>query len=218
MEIIYRISPFEPDNPSIVYQNDKWGLVQFCHEQFLKAGAEDYPKTYILDSCEQWTTHFRLKGKVINISSGNKNESLLKAYEIAKDMKGKILFAEDDYLWRPETLKKLERALDILPVVSPYDHPAHYTEDRFDKKYEMKLIDDTVYRTCPSNTHTFATNSDVLTKYWNILNKWGVQDHEMFSELNEFAQLWCPTHSFATHLATGCIAPNVDWNELLKTS
>ena len=47
------------------------------------------------------------------------------------------------------------------------------------------------------------------------MKKYGVQDHEMFTELNKVSPLWCPTYSFATHLASGCLAPNINWvNEI----
>ena len=125
-----------------------------------------------------------------------------------------ILFVEDDYLWRPNTLPLLENALKTLKVLSPYDHPAHYTEERFDKKYETKLIGNEVYRTCPSNTHTFAVTKEVLKKNIALFTRYGVHDHEMFTELNKTDQLWCPAYSFATHLAGGNLAPNVNWREL----
>ena len=208
MKIIYRISPFKPDNPAVCYPNDKKMLVDFSHNSFLEAGGKKYQITYILDCCEFWADEFEKYGKVINITSKNKNESLLKAYEIAE---GDTLFVEDDYLWRPNTIDKIEFALFTLPVLSPYDHPAHYMEERFDKHFELKLIRNDVYRTCPSNTHTFAIRGDVFKKNAAMMIAYGVNDHEMFTELNKDAQMWCPTHSFATHLASNCLAPNVDW-------
>ena len=212
MRIIYRISPFKPDNPSLFYPDDKWRLINMCHNSFLGAGGGKYPTTYIMDSVD-WGSTFKNYGEIVEINTHNKNMSLLTAYDIASKMDDKLLFVEDDYLWRPETISLIDTALDILPVLSPYDHPGHYTEERFDHKYEIKLIGNQTYRTCPSNTHTFAIQSEVFKQNIEMMKKYGVKDHEMFTELNKVAQLWCPIPSFATHLATGCLAPNVDWNE-----
>ena len=216
MKIFYRISPKKPDNPGVVFPNDKKKLVDFSHNSFLKAGGGDYDITYILDDCDGWTKEFEKYGKVMNIHAKEKFTSLMMAFNAAKAIEGKVLFAEDDYLWRPNTIPILEQALSYFPVVSPYDHPAHYTEERFDKKFEMKLISGNVYRTCPSNTHTFATTGKIIKDNWDCLvdDKRGraKHDHPAFEELNKHAQMWCPVYSFATHLAGGCIAPNVDWN------
>ena len=210
MEIIYRISPFKPDNLPIYYPDNKWELVRMCHNSFRSAGAKNYKTTYLLDSCD-WD--FSTYGEQIRINTHDKNKSLLKAFEVGLEMDDDVLFVEDDYLWRPNTLPLLENALKTLPVVSPYDHPAHYTEDRFDHTYKTKLIGNEVYRACPSNTHTFAIQKDVLKENYDLITKHGVNDHEMFTELNNIAQLWCPTYSFATHLASGNLAPNINWRE-----
>ncbi len=213
MQIIYRISPFKPDNPALFYSDDKWKLVEMCHNSFIKAGGTKYPTTYIIDSCD-WGKMFKVYGDILDIRTHSKLQSLLTAFDVASKFDDKVLFVEDDYLWRPDTISLIDTALDILPVLSPYDHPGHYTEDRFDHKYEIKLIGNQTYRTCPSNTHTFSIRGDIFKQNFDMIRKFGVSDHEMFTELNKVAQLWCPIPSFATHLATGCLAPNVSWNEL----
>lgn len=210
MNIIYRISPFKPDNPSVFYPEDKYKMVQLCHDSFLKAGGANYPITYVIDSCD-WGKDFEKYGKIINFEAHSKVKSLLMAFEIGLNTKDDVLFLEDDYLWRPNTLPLLEIATKELKVVSPYDHPAHYIEERFDKRYELRLLGNTVYRTCPSNTHTFAIDKDTLAQNYDLIASHGVQDHQMFTELKKKAQLWCPTYSFATHLANGCLAPNIRW-------
>jgi hypothetical protein len=211
MNIYYRVSPFRPDNPAVVFPDDKLFLVKFSHDSFLKAGGNNYKTTYILDSCENWNEHFSKYGKIVNIVSHDKQTSLLTAYDFALRDGEDSFFVEDDYLWRPETMKQLENALKILKVLSPYDHPAHYTEERFDKHYETKLIDGFTYRACPSNTHTFAIEKETFKNNFDLIKKYGINDHAMFSELNKFAQMFCPCYSCATHLASGCLAPNVKW-------
>jgi len=216
MKIFYRISPFIPDNPGVVYTKDKWKLVEFSHNSFLKAGGDKQEITYILDSCEYWGSYFEKYGKVKNINIHKKFAGLMIALNEIRMTDGKVAVVEDDYLWRADTIPIWEKSLDTLPVVSPYDHPAHYTEDRFkDYPFKMRLVDSHVYRTCPSNTYTFATTAKIIRDNWKALvderSGEAYHDHPAFTELNKTAQLWCPTYSFATHLAGGCIAPNVDW-------
>lgn len=211
MKVIYRISPFKPDNPSVYYPDDKFKMVKLCHDSFIKAGGNNYKATYLVDSCDWGKEFARDIDEIINITSHNKSTSLLTAYDVAMGINDDILFLEDDYLWRTDTLVQLEEGLNTLGVVSPYDHPAHYMEERFDKHFDTRLIGNTTYRTCPSNTHTFAIKKEILRENIEMMKKYGVQDHEMFTELNKTNQLWCPSYSFATHLATGCLAPNVSW-------
>jgi len=217
MKIFYRISPKKPDNEAVCFPDDKWKLVTFSHNSFLKAGGDKYDTTYVLDDCsDDWADYFKKYGKVERINEKKKYPSLKHTLEMARKEEGKLLFLEDDYLWRPNTIGKMEYALNFLPVLSPYDHPAHYSEARFATfPFKLKLIDNNVYRTCPSNTHSFGLTAKTLNDNWNcFVNSLGkiISDHTSFSLLNKTAQLWCPTYSFATHLAQHCIAPNVDWN------
>ena len=212
MNIVYRISPFDPDNSPVFFSGDKWELVEMCHDSFIGAGGDRYSVTYVLDSCD-WGYRFEDFGKVVNISVHKKPASLKKAFEVGLKTEDDVLFVEDDYLWRPNTIPLLENALKTLKVLSPYDHPAHYTEERFDHTYKTKLIGNEVYRACPSNTHTFAIQRDTFKQNYDLISKYDVRDHDMFTALNNIAQLWCPTYSFATHLASGCLAPNINWRE-----
>ena len=212
MEIVYRISPFKPDNLPVYYPDDKWKLVQMCHKSFLNAGGGNYKITYIINSCD-WGKHFK-GGDIVKIRATSKLESLRAAFKVGLETGEDVLFVEDDYLWRPGTIPLLEHALKTLRVMSPYDHPSHYAEERFnDFPFRLKQIGNEVYRTCPSTTHTFAVTKDVMKENYNLISDYGVQDHEMYTELNKVAQLWCPTYSFATHLAGGNLAPNVNWRE-----
>jgi len=218
MDIIYRISSRKPDNPAVFYSDNKRDLVQMSHNSFLKAGGGKYNITYLLSDCAYWENDFNKYGKVINLTHKKKLETLYTALDIARHMEDKVFLIEDDYLWRPDTIPVVESALDVFPVVSPYDHPGHYTEEQFDHKYEIKLLGGLTYRTCPSNTHTFATRAKIIADHWDIFvdegRKLANYDHPAFSALNKDAQMWCPLYSFATHLATGCLAPNINWLDL----
>ena len=120
---------------------------------------------------------------------------------------------EDDYLWKPDAIDVIEESLNYFHLVSPYDHPGHYIEDRF--KYEpkqLRLWSGHVYREAPSNTLTFACNAWVIKQNLEKIKSFGIRDHEMFQSLG--VRMWVPVPSLATHLVTGLLAPGYDW---LKT-
>ena len=122
----------------------------------------------------------------------------------------KVLICEDDYLWLPDTLGKLERALDVMPMISPYDHPGHYTEERFkNQPKKMVLFENHTFRSAPSNTHTFAAPAWVFKKHGEMIKTMG--DHEFFTKVG--IDLYVPVPSFATHCVEGLMAPNVKWIE-----
>jgi hypothetical protein len=214
--IFYRICSLRQCNPSPIYNDDKWKLVYLCHESFLKAKTDE-EVTYLLDRCPQWREYFSKHGKIIDYNAGSRDNSLTIMFDMAKEVKGKVLMLEDDYLWREGTLKYLWRGLDFFPLVSPYDHPAHYIEARFmDFPFKLKLIDNIVWRNSPSNTHTFGTTGEYIKSHWDVFRE-GCWDHIMFTNLLP-DQVWNPTYSFATHMVIDWIAPNVDWSPYLKTS
>lgn len=218
MNILYRICPYPSTNKPPIHADDKLRLADVCLESFLNAISSRDEVTFLCDSMPgAWVGRLSTYGKTIDCSGLGNVGTFHKQVELGKDM-DKVLFCEDDYLWRPNTVRELEKAIDQLPFVSPYDHPAHYTEERFDKKYELKLIDGLVYRSSPSNTLTFATSKKVLQTVWPRMMTFGVADHEMFTQLSQLGLgIWNPTYSFATHMVRGLLAPNIDWQVYLKT-
>lgn len=206
--IYYRVSPFKQNNLPPKFEDDKWQLVQFCHESFLKAKGDE-EVTYLLDRCPDWEKYFGKSGKVINFNGVDRSYSIQYMFNLAKNIKGKVLMVEDDYLWRPDTIKHIWRALDEFRLVSPYDHPAHYIEEQFKNfEFKLKLIDNVVWRNSPSNTHTFATTGEYILEHWDKFEN-GVLDAPLFESLPD--QLWNPTYSFATHMCKDWMAPNIQW-------
>lgn len=203
MKILYRACPYPSQKPLPV-DWDKDTLTQRCLYSFMEAGAKDV--TFLLDGFKD-TSLFEPFGEIIDCTGFGNVGTFQKQLKLAKDY-DKVMLVEDDYIWRPNTIPLIEEAIEHLDFVSPYDHPGHYTEDRFDKRYETKLIGNTVYREGPSNTLTFATKK----KAWAEMFKFGIADHEMFQHLKEKGlRIWQPTHSFATHMVDGLLAPNVNW-------
>lgn len=211
MKVIYRACGY-PSTKPLPYNWDKPTLLENCLESFIATGAKDI--TFLLDGVEN-KEMFEKYGEIIDCTGLGNVGTFHKQLELGQQH-DKVFLVEDDYLWRPDTFKHMERAVDELDFVSPYDHPGHYLEERFDKHYEMKLIDNITYREAPSNTLTFATKGETIKKLYSKMLYWGVADHEMFQDLrSQGYRMWNPVPSFATHLVDGLLAPNINWKNFI---
>ena len=209
MTIYYRVSPYLSRNKNPLGE-DKQSIISVCFDSFKK--ALDGQKVIILSDCLNEDQLKIFDGfEVIAAQQGNEG-SFHHQLDLASalDRSEKVFLVEDDYLWQPEAIREIELALDVLQLVSPYDHPGHYLEDRFSsQERRMALINNRTYRSAPSNTLTFATTSGVLQDHLGMIKSYGVRDHELFSDLP--VEMYVPVPSLATHLVTGLLAPNVDW-------
>ena len=209
---IIRISPFLPDaGLPPFFGKDKWKMVKTCHESFLKAGECSH-RVYLLDKCpDEWENYFEKFGIVYRGNWGKKG-SLYNAYEVAETLSGNILFLEDDYLWRPNTLATLEEGVSHFGMASPYDHPDGYSH----ACQEITVLNNKTWRWCPTNTHTFAVKAEIFQN--NLDNfYYGTHDWQMFTKLQiDGFRLYTPLYSLATHLVEGKLAHNIDWESLVK--
>lgn len=218
MRVFYRCYPEMSVNPN-PYSTIKREVFEASLLSFLAADTDKVADiTFISDRVpDDW---FNVRGlgkhKVIQLAdhSSRHMKALYQslAFTVDEIMKvpenEKVLICEDDYLWLPNTLGMLERALDVMPMISPYDHPGHYTEERFkNQPKRMVLFENHTYRQAPSNTHSFAAPAWVFRKNAGMLKTMG--DHEFFTKVG--IDLYVPVPSFATHLVTGALAPNVKW-------
>ena len=209
MKIFYRVSPYLSSNPNPLGTN-KYKIIKRCFKSF-KEALGDQEVIILNDSLHpDWKEIFD-GFEMVDSPNGNV-ESFQKQIDLICELPDgeKVMFVDDDYLWVKGSINKIEKALDELVIVSPYDHPGHYREDRF--KNDMKkmvLVDNQTYREAPSNTLTFATHAWVIKQNQELIKSFGIRDHEMFMELDH--ELYVPVPSFATHLVTGVLAPNVDW-------
>lgn len=215
MIVILRVSKNSFNKPLPFNIKDKFELITNCYNSFIRANSQCYKVIAIADSLpSEWQVYFPDVHKWIEVSGVGNEGTYKMQLEIAKEH-DKVLLLEDDYLWRADTLPKLEKALDVLPFVSPYDHPGHYLEERFSDQFTLKYVDGEVYRNAPSNTLTFATTGEMIKKHWSTLTGHGINDHEMFQTIQSSGDLlWNPTCSFATHMVDGLLAPNIDWRVL----
>lgn len=208
MKIYYRVSKFLSSNPNPLGKDKKY-IVYTCFNSFKEAltGQEVY---IIADSIPtDWYELF--KGyPVIKSASGNVESFHKQISEVCKlPNEEKVFFVEDDYLWQPDSIGKIENALDELTLISPYDHPGHYLEPRFQAPKQMRLIENQTYREAPSNTLTFATFAWVIKQNQDMIRSYGVRDHDLFTDLEH--QMYVPVPSMATHLVEGLLAPNILW-------
>jgi hypothetical protein len=218
MKVFYRCYPEMSVNPN-PHGTVKREIFEFCLKSFLAADSECKADiTFVSDRVpNDWFDIPALSNpKVIQLAdhSSRHMKALYQSLAFTVDLiaqvpeNEKVMIAEDDYLWLPDTFNKLERALDVMPMISPYDHPGHYTEERFkNQPRRMVLFENHTYRQAPSNTHSFAAPAWVFQKNAGMLKTMG--DHEFFTKVG--IDLYVPVPSFATHLVTGMLAPNVDW-------
>lgn len=210
MLILYRTSPYLSVNPNPM-GTYKLGIVERCLESFKKANNGS-KIIVIADGFLEEEKSSLFTGLTVVDGDGGNKETFHQQLDLVCNLPNeeKVMLVEDDYLWVEGAVAKLERALDELEIVFPYDHPGHYTEERF--RHQAKrivLIDDQTYRDAPSNTLTFATRAYVIKQNIDLIKPFGIRDHELFQSLPQ--DKWCAIPSLATHLATGLLAPNRNW-------
>lgn len=215
MLILYRVSPYLSSNPNPMGK-DKFQIINTCLDSFKKANNGS-KVVIIADGFSELGKKIFKEFEVIEGKGGNIETFHQQLDEVCRlDNEEKVLLAEDDYLWLPGAIDKLERALDELELVSPYDHPGHYLEDRFKHQVKrMVLIDNQTYRECPSNTLTFATRAYVIKQNIELIKPFKIRDHELFQSLP--VDMWCSVPSLATHLVENLLAPNIDWRKLWQS-
>lgn len=193
--------------------NNKYEIVEKCLNSFLNARDNDCKITFLADSMEPEWVEKRLKpyGEVIIPHTGNV-ETFTEQIDLVCQLgnEEKVMVVEDDYLWRPNTLKQIENALDELPIIFPYNHPGHHTEPRFrDQAKRIRLINGFTYHDVPSNTLTFATKAYVIKQNYEKIRSFGVRDHELWQSLG--IDMWSPDLSISSHMVEGLLAPNHKW-------
>lgn len=209
MKVILRISSFNSKNPSPYFPDDKFGRIRMCFDSLKMAGAEDI--TVLADTAEDYKIHFN-GYEWINLTGYGNWGTYREQLKLAEKY-DKVLLCEDDYLWRPNTIKQAEDFLDVHQLLFPYDHPGHYREGRFSLPWSLCEVKGHTYRQCPSNTLTFFTKGKTIKNNIEVFAGYGTFDHELFTALRERFPIWTPCYSMATHLVSDLLAPNVDWNQ-----
>lgn len=192
--------------------NDKFSIVKACFESFKRAIDTDIDLTIIGDNLSSKYLEL-FEGYTVIPGKGGNIETFHQQLDIVCTLPNeeKVFLVEDDYLWVPNSMSVIKRSLDEFEIMSPYDHPGHYIEERFkNEPKRLRLIDNQVYRDAPSNTLTFACRAYVIKQNVDLIKSFGIRDHEMFQELAK--DLWVPVPSLATHMVEGLLAPCRDWS------
>jgi hypothetical protein len=209
---IIRLSP--NISPTCVdWVRDKFQMCKICYDSYLGAVQDfDVKEIFLLDNCPQnYTNYFSQFGQVIEMKIGNKRKTIEIMYQEALKCNSKaILFLEDDYLWRPYvSLKNLTAACHHFGAVTPYDHPQHY--HGFNPNFLIKPFNGELFRHNLTTTHTFMVTKGLLQRYFDDFN-YGLHDWIMWTKLQASGvNLFAPINSYATHLATNCIAYGYDF-------
>lgn len=180
--------------------------------------------------------------KNILLKTNNNTLSYRKVYEmsIKKKPQDIILFAEDDYYWRPQALIEMYIAIKKLSCdyITPYDHPVRYNWN-FHVSPDVPHWENKIFctgswhfRSQESTCMTFMSKVKILKKDKNIhflfstKDKKCPDDRELFRYLQGLGVykkkvkkkrlLLGPIPSLATHAHKLFLAPAVDWENEIK--
>lgn len=218
--MIYRMCDLQSTNPSPILQENKFELNKLCLKSFVGGVKDITPETYfICDYCGKeydnmirkiypWYLH--IEHTEIGI-----NETMNKAYNIARKINDYVLLQECDYLYLPNAGKTLLAAMEQLGIVSPYDHPNFYKErDIHSSECEIELVNNHHFRTTERNTMTWGCHGSLIEENADTLLKYGYLDDVVWQELMYAGHpLWTPIPALATHMVADCLAPGVNWRQ-----
>lgn len=181
--IAYRIYPKMSKNPVGVFGNDKYMFSKKCLESFKSAISGLNCKVYaVLDNCPSeyeklFLDNFKKEDlEMIHINMGNKGTFKKQIEILSKQNDSDIVyFAEDDYFY----IKNLKNMIELLEsrkadFVSPYEHPACYTDGHIIKNQET-IFERQKYLTVQHACLTFMTTKENLLKNRNkflIYSNW----------------------------------------------
>ncbi len=215
MIVYYRMTDIQSTHKPPIYVDNKFRLNEFCLMSFVDAYKDARPKViFLCDYCpkeyKQMIDKIVPFPKEIYFTEAGINGTAVKQFMMAEEAVEDILFFQEcDYIYIKNIGRKMEQAINALGMVSPYDHPNHYTEQEM---FNIRVIGDTHYRTTANNTMTWGIRSDIFKDHSDIFKKYGYLDKENWVEMKrEGHELWVPIPSFATHMFKDELAPCVDW-------
>lgn len=223
MTVYYRMCGIPSTNPSPILQEDKFKLNELCLKSFITAYASVKPKmVFLCDYCgnEYYdlikTVPFDTESHFTSIGI---NHTCLMQYDLAREEEDIILFQECDYLYRPDTGEQMVEAIESLGLVSPYNHLNFYLDETIhSKQTTLSLVSNHIYRSVERNTMTFGVRPDILRDHFDIFEKYGYLDNEVWKDLRDQGHtLYVPIPSIATHMVKDYLAPQVDWSQIWNT-
>ncbi|MBN20218.1 MAG: glycosyl transferase family 2 [Bdellovibrionaceae bacterium] len=173
--IAYRVYPgiskkplYYPDNKlklvTLGLKSLKQGLkgVNFHFYAILDQCPESYESVILKEMGEDNTT-------ILQASPSGNEATFTQQIEILlnQDFSSSVYFAEDDYLYLPESFKKMldfQKKFEKIDFITPYNHPDYLDYDFQKIKREKIDYENIQWMTVASTCLTFLTSKDVLKR------------------------------------------------------
>ncbi|MBI5806388.1 glycosyltransferase family 2 protein [candidate division TA06 bacterium] len=171
--VAYRIYPLVSKTP-FVHKTDKYKLSEVCLCSFKKALGPLKVKMFaILDNCpyeynELFHKYFSEDDlEIVRVNGVGNKETFKKQIELllSQNQSETIYFAEDDYLYLPNSIVHMVDYLnnvENVDFISVYDHLDLYTYELHKHNNYLQLFGDHHWRTANSTCLTFITKKKIL--------------------------------------------------------
>ena len=210
--IAYRACPFLSKSADTSIFKTKFNMFKASLLSFINALNDlDYYIYFILDTVP--SEYLKFIEKVIPqskytleiLNNAGNRVTFIKQVDVSikQNFSEYIYFAEDDYLYYPNSIKLILDLIKykIADFVSPYDHPDYYKETncllKYNHNYKTNIIfyNNVHFRKSSSTTLTFLTSKITLIKTKNIFKsylikscnenyiKLGLSDYEIWLTL-----------------------------------
>jgi len=182
LAVAYRIYPgISKGAPTLPFGDNKLRQAEICLRSFRKALGSLRAKVWaILDGCpiqyrELFQRYFAPSDlALVELKNVGNKATFGKQLDIllAQDDAEFVYFAEDDYLYLPDSLSLLVEFLrhgEQVDFVTPYDHPYCYQVDLHREPKWVRVFGEHHWRTASSTCLTFLTRKSTLAKYERTL-------------------------------------------------
>lgn len=178
LQIIYRLSP--PRNHAV---RPSWFSQDACLKSLLQSVQFAKNKNFsvrlvaVVDGDVDVSVWRLLEcfNDVVSVQvHGNSRAFRVALHEAVKGLSEFTLLAEDDYMWRPESIYTLVQTLAALPpniFLSPYCHPIGERSDLSDVKRHRRrdfTVHGSSFHTVSRTTMTFATRTENLNRTFHL--------------------------------------------------
>lgn len=224
MLILYRLC--SQGNPNKIRPiQPKIKLIEACLRSLERAFVQysptihfiiDKPTTELVELVESIKFDYTIETiQTSTLETGNE-ATFFKQLEIASKIDDKVMLLEDDYYFVDGGGDILIEALDYLDMVTPYDHPGYYTEEKHNYEKNPKLVAGHIFTPIIDTTLTFAVRNgeEIIGENIEHFTSNSYWDEHMWKNVlaNTQYKLWRPMPSLATHMETPHLAPKVKWN------
>ncbi|MDC3152344.1 hypothetical protein OA496_01190 [Pelagibacteraceae bacterium] len=152
--------------------------------------------------------------------------SIIKSFEIAKDLDDLVYFVEDDYIHDDESISEMISAYEKFSTILkdeifiiPVDYPYLYQKNQFTN---VLIGQKNHWRSVKESLLTFLTSKKMINKYYSDLIKMGEIEHEPYEailhSIYDKENCFSPIPSLALHCtnvnSVFGLSPNINVKEL----